>query len=702
MQRLFAIARAKSVRTAKIGDKTAAIGVPGSRIAYFSLDMLQIKRTWQMRNRLTARTRAANLCKDGRKTAGLMRLGRRLMSRQGLKAGWFARHRLGAAVLGAAVLALLLAAPAISAPAIAAPAIAVPEPFRARLPQDEVVYFLLPDRFENADPANDRGGIAGSRDAHGFDPADKAFYNGGDLKGVLARLDYIQQMGVTAIWLAPVFKNNPVQYTGTTLSSGYHGYWVTDFTDVDPHFGSRADLRALVQAAHARGMKVYLDIITNHTADIIRYRECPANDCVYRSRAEYPYSRARGFAGAPINQGFDGSKAGFANLTRPDYAWSPYVPAGQAAAKKPAWLNDPIYYHNRGETTFRGENSLDGDFAGLDDVFTEHPRVVAGFIEIYGQWIDDFGIDGYRIDTARHVNPEFWQAFVPAMKARAARRGIPNFHIFGEVLDGDPAVLARHTRVDGFPAVLDFGLQFALADVLGDVPGKPVGTERLARLFAADANYQGGAAAALALPTFTGNHDIGRFAWILRAANPALTDADLQQRVALGNAMMFLLRGQPVIYSGDEQGFIGTGGDQAARAPLFASAVPLYRDEAHLGSGKTCATASFDAAHPLYRQLALLAQIRAAEPALRRGLQTVRASGQTPGLFVVTRHVPGTKGETLVAFNTSTAAITMPVEVATASLAWRSVHGQCAPAAAAPGSVVVTLAPLDWLVCASR
>jgi hypothetical protein len=80
-----------------------------------------------------------------------------------------------------------------------------------RRPQDETIYFLLPDRFANADPSNDRGGLSGDRLATGFDPTSKAFYHGGDLAGVLAQLDYIQALGATAIWLAPVFKNKPVQ-----------------------------------------------------------------------------------------------------------------------------------------------------------------------------------------------------------------------------------------------------------------------------------------------------------------------------------------------------------------------------------------------------------------------------------------------------------------------------------------------------------
>ena len=126
--------------------------------------------------------------------------------------------------------------------------------FRARPPQDEIIYFLLPDRFENGDPANDRGGLSGDRLHTGFDPAAKGYYHGGDLKGVISRLDYLQSLGATAIWLGPVYKNKPVQGEPGAESAGYHGYWITDFSSVDPHFGTAADMLALVTAAHARGM----------------------------------------------------------------------------------------------------------------------------------------------------------------------------------------------------------------------------------------------------------------------------------------------------------------------------------------------------------------------------------------------------------------------------------------------------------------
>lgn len=564
--------------------------------------------------------------------------------------------------------------------------------YRDRLPQDEIVYVVMPDRFENGDRSNDRGGRTGDRLATGFDPAAKGFYEGGDLKGLTARLDYIAGLGATAIWLTPVMPNQPVQGRPGQESAGYHGYWITDFTGIDPHLGTRADYKALVDAAHARGMKVYFDIVINHTADIIKYRECPANDCLYRSRAEYPFQRRGGVDGAAINAGFDGRD--FARPTRPDYAYTPYIPAGQERAKQPAWLNDPLLYHNRGESVFKGESSLDGDFVGLDDVMTEHPRVVAGFIDVYGRWIDEFGIDGFRIDTARHVDSAFWQAFLPAMLARAKARGIPNFTIFGEVMNPDPAVLARFTRVDRYPAVQDFGFQAAVVDVVA----KGAGTARLAQLFDADADYEGGAATALTLPTFTGNYDIGRFAWMVRTANPQASDDEVLHRVMLSNAMMLLLRGVPAIWAGDEQGFAGIGNDQSARAPLFASAVPEYRADRRLGTTRTAAVASFDTAHPLYRQIAALAKLRAADPALRRGLQTVRATSETPGLFAVSRTVPGSTGETLVVFNTSARPITAQVEVDARSVRWTGTG--CAAAPTAPASYRVSVAAYGWLVCA--
>ena len=564
--------------------------------------------------------------------------------------------------------------------------------YRARLPQDEIIYFLLPDRFENGDPSNDTGGLPGDRLAHGFDPTDGGFYHGGDLAGLTARLDYIQGLGATAVWMAPVFKNKPVQGEPGHEFSGAHGYWITDFTTVDPHFGDAAAMRAFVDAAHARGMKVYMDIIANHTADVIRYRECPANDCAYRSRADYPYGRRGGLDGAAINDGFDGSD--FSRLTRADYAYTPYVPAGEETVKVPAWLNDPTLYHNRGDSTFAGESSLDGDFAGLDDLFTENPRVIQGFIDIYGAWIDDYGIDGFRVDTAKHVNPEFWQAFVPAMLERARARGIPNFHIFGEVYDHDPAMLARFTQVDRYPAVLDFAFQTTATDVANGVKG----TDALARLYMADPLYAGGEQGAMQLPTFLGNHDMGRIGGFIAKAHPDASDDELLARTTLAHALMMFGRGVPTIYYGDEQGFAGIGGYGAARADMFESQVDDYARHRRIGGGR----APFDTAAPLYRRLAEMAGLRQTDPRLRRGRQIVRSAGDKPGLFAVSRMLDDRPGETLILYNTATTPVTANVEVDAASQAWNAVRGACPAAASAPGSIRVTVPALNYMICVSE
>jgi glycosidase len=577
--------------------------------------------------------------------------------------------------------------------------------FRDRAPQDEIIYFLLPDRFENGEASNDRGGLSGGRLTTGFDPSDKAFYHGGDLKGLISRLDYIQELGATAVWVAPVFRNKPVQGAAGAASAGYHGYWITDFTRVDPHFGTNQDFHALVEAVHGRGMKLYLDIVVNHTADVIAYRECPTPACPYRSHADYPYQRRGGLHGEPINSGFLGDDAqhqtaeNFAHLTRTDYAYTPYVPQGEEHVKVPDWLNDPIYYHNRGNSTFSGESSTFGDFFGLDDLMTENPRVVRGFIDIYGAWIDEYGIDGFRIDTAKHVNPEFWQVFVPAMLARARARGIANFHIFGEVhtAAADAAPLALHTRVDKLPAVLDFAFAAALrATVAGSQ-----GTEVLTRLFEEDALYEGGAAAARQLPTFISNHDQGRFAYFVRAARPGIAADEVLRRVLLAHAMLFTLRGVPVVYYGDEQGFAGRGGDQDARQDMFASRVASYNSEPLLGTDATTAHASFNREHPLYRAIARLASLRRSHAALRDGAQLVRADASTPGLFAVSRFDPHSGRELLIAFNTSTTAVNAQLTVDANSGSFVSLVGSCDPSASAPGSYHVEVPPLDYIMCAA-
>ncbi len=570
---------------------------------------------------------------------------------------------------------------------------------RARPVTDEVIYFVLPDRFANGDAANDLGGYKADRLVSGYDPAAKGFYHGGDLKGLTEKLDYIQGMGVTAIWFAPIFKNKPVQGPKGDESSGYHGYWVTDFTQVDPHFGTNDDFRAFVEAAHARGMKVYMDIITNHTADVIRYAE---DQYQYRSKADYPFSTKGGADGARINEGFAGdgdpSAANWARLTDPSFAYTPVVPAAERTVKVPAWLNDPIYYHNRGDSFWIGESSVYGDFVGLDDLATEHPRVVAGMIEIFGDWIDRFGIDGFRIDTAKHVNPEFWQAFVPAMLARAEARGIPNFHIFGEIAYQSPdAVTSARVMADsGLPYALDMGVAAAAQQVVG---GK-AGPRTMAEFLEQDSIYPGGAKTATGLPTFLGNHDFGRFSMFVKQGVPGASSDELLARVKLGHAMMFLLRGVPTIYYGDEQGFVSDGNDQLAREDMFPSRVAVYNDNDLLGTDATTAQDNFDPSHPLYRLFAELSRVRLGNPALMRGLTEIRNyDHEGQGLLAVERHDPASGRRVLVAFNTSGAPITRNVEIDANATGIAAVLGDCPAAIAAPGAVRLSIPAFGYVAC---
>ncbi len=569
---------------------------------------------------------------------------------------------------------------------------------RSRLPEDEVIYFVLPDRFANGDTKNDTGGIKGDRLKHGFDPTHKGFYQGGDLKGLTQKLDYLQSMGITAIWFAPIFKNKAVQGGKGQETAGYHGYWITDFTSVDPHFGTNAEFKTFVDAAHKRGMKVYMDIVVNHTADVIQYRDCPG-DCAYRSIADYPYSRRGGVKGAAINPSFMGdivqTDENFAKQTDMNFAYQPFVPEAERNVKVPAWLNDIRYYHNRGNSHWKGESVVYGDFVGLDDIAAENPRVIRGFTEVFKKWIDDFGVDGFRIDTSKHVNSEFWQSFIPAMQDHAKARGIPNFHIFAEVMvDGtDTATLARYNRTDQYNT-LDFAFTWAVVDALS---GKN-GPEALSNLMANDVLYRDGPSSAKQMPTFLGNHDIARFTTHLRRRMPAISSEELLKRTQLGHALMFTMRGVPTIYSGDEQGFVSDGGDQDARETHFASKVKLYLDNDLIGTDRTHAQDNYAQDHPIYKHIAALSKIRMASPALRRGSTVVRGHGEKPGLFTFSRIDEVSGQEVVIVANTSNQPVTANFELNPRSTSFSPLHGTC-PKLNAPGSASISLQPLDYVIC---
>ena len=527
----------------------------------------------------------------------------------------------------------------LSGPATKADTALAGDSLRAPLTKERF-YFLMADRFANGDPANDKGGLVGGRMETGFDPTDKGFYHGGDLKGVTQKLDYIKGLGTSAIWLTPSFKNRPVQGEGDNASAGYHGYWITDFTQIDPHLGSNEDMKALIDAAHAKGMKVFFDIITNHTADVISYAE---GQYSYRTKADYPYKDA---AGKTFDDRDYAGKDTFPSLD-PKTSF-PYTPVfrndADRTAKTPSWLNDPTMYHNRGDSTFAGESSEYGDFVGLDDLFTERPEVVEGMGEIYKSWVD-LGIDGFRIDTVKHVNMDFWKKFSPDVMAHAKAVGNDDFFMFGEVYDSRPELMSQYTTTGKLPATLDFGFQASAVDF-----AKGAATTKLRDFFAGDDWYTDTDSNVYETPTFLGNHDMGRVAMML---GKSASGDELMKRTELANSLMYLTRGQPVVYYGDEQGFMGAGGDKDARQDMFATKTEQYAAEQVLG-GPSGSRDRYDTDAPLYRQISELGKVRAANPALTDGAQVHRYASDGAGIYAFSRVDRASGTEYLVVANNAT------------------------------------------------
>ncbi|MFE7842202.1 pullulanase-type alpha-1,6-glucosidase, partial [Streptomyces sp. NPDC057474] len=533
----------------------------------------------------------------------------------------------------------------------------------------EQFYFVLPDRFANGDKANDKGGLTGSRLATGYDPTDKGFYQGGDLKGLTERLDYIKGLGTTSIWLAPIFKNQPVQGAGENASAGYHGYWIADFTQVDPHFGTNKDLETLISKAHAKGVKVFFDVITNHTADVVDHEEKSYD---YLSKGAFPYLTKDG---KPFDDAdyADGTKT-FPKVDRNSFPRTPVVPAAKKNAKVPSWLNDPTMYHNRGDSTWAGESATYGDFVGLDDLWTERPEVVSGMEKIYEKWVRDFDIDGFRIDTVKHVNMEFWTQWATALDAYAAKKGRDDFFMFGEVYSADTSVTSPYVTQGRLDSTLDFPFQ----DAARSYASQGGSAQKLASVFGDDYKYTTDKSNAYEQVSFLGNHDMGRIGTFLKQDNPKAGDAELLAKDRLANELMFLSRGNPVIYYGDEQGFTGAGGDKDSRQTMFASEVADYLDDDQLGTDRTHASDAYDTRAPLYQQISALAKLRKANPALADGVQTERYAADGAGVYAFSRTDARTGTEYVVAFNNAGEARTATFATGSANMALKGIYGTTA------------------------
>jgi len=450
--------------------------------------------------------------------------------------------------------------------------------------RDQNIYFIFLDRFNDGDPSNNNVDPEQS-----YNPTGSRGIHGGDFRGVEDRLDYIKGLGATAIWITPIVKN--------VGSSSYHGYGAHDFTQVAPHWGSLQDLTNMVSAAHERGMYVILDVVCNHMGDRIT-----------SSDSGYPSYKASGYT----------------------LKWA------NAGNTYPAPFNSTAFFHNRGNIgNFVDPEQILGDLSGLDDLQTESSVVRSNLIQIYSNWIAVADFDGFRIDTVKHTDVGFWQAFNPAIRAAAALHNKTNFFQFGEVYDGSEFKCGYYTgtKAGGTfcqDAVLDYPLYFQVNSVFAKATG---GTQPLESHYNNIGTYYDDAAQ-YRLVTFLDNHDQTRF----MNSNNANNDTN---RLQLALSWLYTARGIPCLYYGTEQNFNGSG-DPNNREDMFAG---RFEQGPSVGD-------NFNMTKATYLHLARLNNLRRNYPALCRGTHAnLWNTSSGPGLFAYARRL--STQEVYVVLNTA-------------------------------------------------
>jgi glycosidase len=440
--------------------------------------------------------------------------------------------------------------------------------------RDQIIYFAMIDRFDDGDPGNDDQG------AGEFNPVDGRRFSGGDLAGLRRRIDYMHDLGATALWITPPVANQ--WWDARHEYGGYHGYWAEDFMRIDAHFGTLSDYRELSRCLHASDMYLIQDIVVNHVGNFFRYDG--AVD------AKDP------------NQGFhiNTDAKPHSAPTRKPFSLNDARKASDRKAAIYHWTPDIVDFNN-------ARQLLDWQLAGLDDLNTENPAVRRALRESYGYWIREAGVDGFRIDTAFYVPPGYFDDFLhardgkaPGIISVAEKTGHANFLVFGEGFAVDPPYkddAAR--RIDAYmrdgksrtrlPGMLNFPLYGSTLDVLAR--GKPTAVlgHRIRNMMQLHANPY-------LMPSFVDNHDVDRF---LANGN----EAGLRQSLFL----IMSLPGIPVIYYGTEQGFT------TQRAAMFKGGFGS-RGRDH-----------FDPDAPLYRYIRKLTTLRRSHPVLSRGVPKVLA-----------------------------------------------------------------------------
>ena len=454
--------------------------------------------------------------------------------------------------------------------------------------RDAVFYQLIIDRF---DDGLHRPAYHPATAKRGRDPRQGAVFQGGTLKGIARRLDYLNNLGCNALWISPPFKQRQDE------PGAYHGYAIQDFLDIDPRFGTTADLQALVREAHRRGIYVVLDIVINHAADVFRYKGDPPYP--YKPHGgQYEFSHWHKVTDSP-------------NLERDDAVW-------------PVELQHPDCFKRRGSirdlATEDEDEKVNGDFFSFKEFNLAHPDVMNALVSAYKYWIAVADVDGYRIDTLRNVEPNACAKFCNAVREYASRIGKHNFFLMGEVV-GDDRLLrkyvgdntppenerVRHPLLD---AVLDFPLYAELDEI---VKGERAPGPLWKRYYEFRKYYRTFALAGRYYVTFIDNHDQTCRPW-RRFLHRTGGDARLG---VLGVGAVLTTMGIPCIYSGTEQGFDGGGdSDVYIREAMFGG---------NWGAFDTTGVHFFDESHPIYQGVARVAKVRESEPALRYGRQYFRA-----------------------------------------------------------------------------
>lgn len=452
--------------------------------------------------------------------------------------------------------------------------------------RDENIYQLMVDRFANGDRSNDYNVTE--------DPTNLARYMGGDYQGVIDHVDYLDALGITTVWISPVVVNVEEDAGGAS----YHGYWTQDFENVNPHFGDLAKLREMVATLHDHNIKVVLDIVVNHVgqlfyydinrngqADVTVYYATDGSDTVNIVTEWDPDYDSRGV------QGYTSlGESGPAPL-----GWVYMPEINRVPPNPPEFWNDDWYNrHGRVTDWAQSEQVVYGDFpGGLKDLRTDLPEVQDALIDVFTGWIDEAGFDGFRIDTLKHVEHEFWQNFCPAMRDHCKLIGKENFLQFGEAFDGDDALLGSFTAPGEVDSVVYFSQKFQVYD---DVFKYNQPTRKIESLYNLRNEHFGtvaqtggaGNAPRDLLVNFIDNHDIPRFLF------------EKNDIPALQSALTYLYTedGIPCLYYGTEQGFSG-GNDPANREPLW--------------------TADFATDNPIFEHVAALNALRKQYVPLRRG-----------------------------------------------------------------------------------